>query len=335
MMRFNFLAQFLLLFLVGCIKPFEYHCSENPPKIPCTRIPEKIRIALVLGGGGAKGMAHVGVLEEFERAGIPIDIIVGCSVGSLVGALYCDTPNAAYIRTVLEPLKVGSFLDIHIFKAWYGLSEGKAMRRTLDRCLESKTFEEMDIPLLIVASDLHSGELVTIGGGPVIPAVEASSAIPVIYSPVQHYGRMLVDGGVVNPCPVCVAKKLNPDIVVAVELCAVLDHTYPSNLFTMALRSAEVSLLWQSENCIKHADVIIRPELSDIGIFENGKNHYIYEVGRQAAREMIPKIKRLFEERCCKKVENVECKQLEAETVPIETAGTMSCQETLLLKYNQ
>lgn len=297
-MRFFFLAQLLLLFLVGCVRPFQYHCLDKPPEIPCTRIPKKIRVALVLGGGGAKGLAHIGVLEELERANIPIDIIIGCSAGSLVGALYCDTPDAEYVRSVLEPMRVGSFLDIHVLKAWYGLSEGAAMRRTLKKCLESKTFEELNLPLLIVATDLHTGELVTIGGGPIIPAVEASSAIPVIYSPVQHYGRMLVDGGVINSCPVSVAKLLKPDIIIAVELSGILDNTYPANIFSIARRSAEVSLLWQSENCIIGADVIIRPELTNIGTFEKGRNHYIYEVGREAARELIPEIKRLFEERC-------------------------------------
>ena len=141
----------LLLLTSGCIRPFVYHPKAIPPEIPCTIIPEKIRLALVLGGGGAKELAHIGVLEEFERANIPIDIIIGCSAGSLVGALYCDAPNAAYIRDVLEPMKVGSFLDINILKAWYGLSEGVAMRRTLDKCLEAKTFEELKLPLLIVA----------------------------------------------------------------------------------------------------------------------------------------------------------------------------------------
>lgn len=294
-MRFLFLVQLILVLAVGCIRPFVYHPEDAPPEIPCTIIPAKIRLALVLGGGGAKGLAHIGVLEEFERANIPIDIIIGCSAGSLVGALYCDTPNAEYIRNVLEPMRVGSFLDIHILKAWYGLSEGTAMRRTLNKCLYAKTFEELQLPLLIVATDLYSCESVVIGGGPVIPAVEASSALPVIYSPVEHYGRIFVDGGVIDPCPVSVAKKLNADIVVAVDLCALLDHTCPTNIFAIAKRSAEITLLWQSEACVKNADVTIRPELRGIGTFQCGKNHQIYEAGREAARKAIPKIKYLLE----------------------------------------
>jgi NTE family protein len=287
----------VLTFFCGCTCPYVYHPTDEPPELPQCIVPQKIRLALVLGGGGAKGLAHIGVLEEFEKANIPIDIIIGCSAGSLVGAVYCDTPNAAYVRSVLEPMEVESFLDINIFKAWYGLSQGHAMNRTLHRCIEAKEFHELQIPLLVVATDLYSGQLVTFGGGPIIPAIQASTAIPIVYSPVELHGRVCVDGGVVDPVPVRIAQHLNSEIIVAVDLRGLLDHTFPQNMFGIAKRSAEITLLWQSETCIKEAHVVIRPNLNNIGTFQKGLNEQIYEAGRQAAVEVIPTIQALLKKR--------------------------------------
>jgi NTE family protein len=293
------------LLLGGCGKcPYQYDPLDTPPPLPVCYIPEKVKLALVLGGGGARGLAHLGVLEEFEKANIPIDIIVGCSAGSLVGALYCDNPDSAYVRSVLEPMKVKSFIDINIFRAWYGLSQGEAMCTTLNSCLEAKTFDKLKIPLLTVSSDLYSGELVTIGGGLIVPAVQASCAIPVVFSPIQLHGRVLVDGGVINPVPVRIAKLTNPDIIVAVDLRELLDKTFPTNMLHVATRSAEITLVWQSETCIKGADVIIRPKLGDWGTFDDNCHQQIFDAGRDAAREVIPQILALLAE----KAERAECK---------------------------
>lgn len=253
-------------------------------------MPDNIRLALVLGGGGARGLAHIGVLEEFERANIPIDIIVGCSAGSLVGAMYADCPNAAYCREILEPMNLKKFLDINIWKAWYGLAQGDAMRKTLQEHLTATTFDELQIPLLIVATDLYTGDLCTIGGGPIIPAVQSSCAVPMVYCPVQHLGRVFVDGGVIDPVPVCVAKRFDPEMIVVVDLECLLPRTFPKNIWEVGKRSAEITLLWQSKACLQGADVVIRPELDQVGTFEDGLNEVIYEAGRKAAREAIPQI---------------------------------------------
>lgn len=286
-----------LFSLTGCFCSYRLCPDRDPPPLPPAAIPPHIRLALVLGGGGARGLAHVGVLEEFENAGIPIDLIVGCSAGSLVGALYADCPYAEYVKTLLEPLKAKFLIDIDLSEARYGLSQGRYMKRVLRRCLYAKQFNELQIPFLLVATDLCSTDLVVIGGGDIIPAVQASCALPVIFAPVQLYGRVLVDGGVIDPVPVRVAKDLNAEIIVAVDLRGLLPTTTPTNLFEVATRSAEVTLLWQSEACIKDADVIIRPDLEDIGCFEDKFNDRIYRAGRKAAQDAIPKIKQLLAEK--------------------------------------
>jgi NTE family protein len=284
----------LSLLLTGCFSPQRFRPFDIPPPLPECQVPERIRLALVLGGGGAKGIAHIGVLREFEEANIPIDLIIGCSAGSMVGALYSDHPDADYLYSIVEPMNRRNLLDINIFSARYGLCSGNFLKKHLQRHLSVRKFHELKIPFLLVATDLHSGELVTIGGGDITPAVQASCAIPFVFVPVQLHGRVLVDGGVIDPVPVRVARDLGAELIIAVDVRGLLHPTLPTNLFGVATRSAEITLLWQSEGCIQDADVIIRPEVAHIGCFEDASHKIIYEAGRTAARQAIPQIKELL-----------------------------------------
>ncbi len=285
----------LLLLLSSCETRLEL--PEHPSPIPERPAPECIRVALVLGGGGAKGMSHVGVLAEFEKAGIPIDVIVGCSAGSIVGALYADYPNASYIKEILKPLRRWDILDINIWYGRYGLVQGGALRSFLRRNLSCRSFEKLQIPLYVVATDLLAGELVCINSGPIIPAVHASAAVPFVFSPVHLYQRWLVDGGVADPVPVRTAKKTGAAVVVAVDLSGLLPETCPTNLFGVATRSAEIKFFLQSESCVQGADVVIQPELGDVGLFDDKDPEHVYQAGCQAARKMIPKILELLSQK--------------------------------------
>jgi NTE family protein len=282
------LAAFLL---TSCFCPQHYYPSDNPPELPpCPPVSKPVRLALVLGGGGAKGLAHVGVLEELEAAHIPIDLIVGCSAGSIVGALYADDPSTENLKSTLLDLNPNILIDFDIWHARYGLCQGRSLRRFLRANLDAECFDELKIPFFIVATDLYSAELITIGGGPIIPAVEASSSIPLVFVPVALHGRVFVDGGVIDPVPVQVAKQFDPEVIVAVDLGSLLPQTLPTNLFGVASRSADIALLWQSEECVRDAHVVIRPELCGIGTFDDEFNEQIYQAGRVAAREALPKI---------------------------------------------
>lgn len=259
--------------------------------------PDCVRLALVLGGGGAKGIAHVGVLAEFEDHAIPIDVIVGCSAGSIVGALYCDCQCSSRVQHLLKPLKAWDILDINLWYCRYGLVKGGSLRKFLKRHLSCTQFEELQIPLYIVATDVIAGELVAFNSGPIIPAVHASAAVPFVFSPVYFHQRWLVDGGVADPIPVKTAKKTGAKIIVAVDLSGLLPKTCPTNLFGVATRSAEIKFLLQSESCLTGADVVIRPELGDMGLFDDRHPQHVYEAGRRAAREAIPKILELLAEK--------------------------------------
>lgn len=285
------------MLLSSCSCPHNYLPQCDPPTLPSFSVPEKIKIALVLGSGGVRGMVHVGILEEFENAGIQFDLLVGCSAGSIVGALYADCPEASKIQSCVKGLRRNSILDINLWQCRFGLSQGRALTGLLNKCLKAKTFEELKIPLVVVATDLNSGELVPIGSGSLIQAVKASCAIPLVFVPVEMHGRTLVDGGVINPVPVCVARDLGADLIIAVDLRELLNHTFPTNLFGVAARSTEIAFLWQSEACCQGADVVIRPTLCDIGTFDATKLSMLYEAGRAAARAAIPHIQELIQER--------------------------------------
>lgn len=332
-----------LTLLLGSCCPHHYVPTANPPSSPPFYVPEEIRVALILGSGGVRGMAHIGVLEELEAAGIPIDLIVGCSAGSIVGALYADNPNVEAIKTAVWNIRSDSLLDIDIWHCRYGLSQGRCLRRILDKYLEAECFETLKIPLVVVASDLHTGELVPMGAGDLVKAVQASCSIPFLYVPCEHMGRILVDGGVINPVPVKVARDLGADIIIAVDLCELLPHTFPTNLFQIVTRSAEIAFMWQNEVCTHDADVIIRPKTCGVGTFNDNMKSLLYEAGKRAAQEQIPAIKALlakYPRQTCDKpkwrlvhpicytpqisVEEEEEEEKEAEEAEAEESGAVS-----------
>jgi len=290
-----FLSMVLLLLFISSCGPNRYLPNKTPDPLPSFYVPEKIRVAVVLGSGGVRGMAHVGVLEELEAAGIPIDLIVGCSAGSMVGALYAANPNVAQIKHAVSCIRCNSILDIDLMECRYGLSNGRCLRSVLNKNLCAKTFDRLKIPLVVVASDLYTGELVPIGGGNLVKAVQASCSIPFVFVPCKHMGRILVDGGVINPVPVKVARDLGADVIIAVDLCELLPKTCPSNLFEIGDRSAEIAFMWQNQGCTRDADIIIRPRTCNVGTFNDDMKWAIYMAGKKAAREQMVNIKRQVE----------------------------------------
>lgn len=288
----RFAHFFLLIFsLTSCFCPHRYVADAVPDPLQPFYVHDRTRVALVLGSGGIRGMAHIGVLEELEAAGIPIDLIVGCSAGSLVGALYADHPCVEEIMPAVWEIRASSIFDLDLWNCRYGLSQDYCMKKVLNKYLGSETFEELQIPLVIVATDLHSGELVPIGSGDLSKAVQASCSIPFVFVPCEHMGRIFVDGGVINPVPVKVARDLGAEIVIAVDLGEMLPQTCPTNLFQIADRSAEIIFIWQNEACSRHADFVIRPKTCGVGAFNDAMKWQIYYAGKHAAQELMPKIK--------------------------------------------
>lgn len=215
------------------------------------------RIALVCGGGGAKGIAHVGVLRELERAGIHPDLIVGCSSGALIGALYAADPNINKLENLLIKVKCSEFFDFSFLSPRFGFMKANQMKRFLKLHMQHDDFAKLKIPLIITATDLISGETIEMSEGGVINALLASSAVPLIFKPVKYQGRLLVDGGVSNPIPVDVAKKHGAQIIIAVDVSAQLSTYGASHLFGIAKRSLEICYRELADRVVKDADVEI------------------------------------------------------------------------------
>lgn len=297
MLVFRSLLTFAILFFVGC-------SSVRPPKIvvPITEPkPVKyghIRLALVLGGGGARGLAHVGVLEVLEENEIPIDLIVGCSAGSMVGALYADKVSATEVRDTLLHLKRRDLLDTSFWSAiqspWRLKApiQGHLFQHFMHKNLSVTNFRDLKVPFIAVATDLATGETLALRSGPIVPAVRASCALPPFFNPVQLYGKTMLDGGVVDPVPVDVARSFNADLVVAVELTTKLRPEIPRNMFSLTNRCLHICYLRLSELNTQEADIVITPELEGAGIFEDSRNYFLYNAGRKAALAALPEIKR-------------------------------------------
>jgi NTE family protein len=290
--RCKFNSILLAFFLLASCQKGLYFCHDPEP-IPQPRW-EKVDFAIVLGGGGARGLAHIGVLEELYKEGIYPDMIIGCSAGSIVGALYSYFPKPDWIYKTLVGVKRGDLMRINLLDSRFGISKGSGIRALLYNSLGDCQFSDLKIPFQAVATDLHTGELVVLGAGAVVPAVHASSAVPCVFHPVNLYGRVLVDGGVANPVPVAVAKEAGAKVIIAVDLCLTLDPEPPCHLFGIAKRSAEISHITLSKYCTEGADLVIKPKVGHFGLFDDSVNEHIYQAGKDACREAMPQIKELL-----------------------------------------
>jgi NTE family protein len=279
----------LVIGLMGCStlefngQPHSYH-----PPLP---VLGNVKIALVLGGGGAKGLAHVGVLEELTAAGIKPDLIVGCSAGAIIGGLYADNPDLHRLKNLLMDRRREHMLNLSFSHLPFGLTDGDALKVFLEQNIQAKTFEELKIPFMAVATNLEYGDLVMFGKGPLVPAIRASAAFPGVFHPVRLNGTYFVDGGVVNNVPVNVAKRYGAEFIIAVELSTPLVETPPTNLLGVLKRSLEISLSHQSGEASKGADFIIRVPFKGVGTFDDHLNDHIYELGVQSVRQSMDQLK--------------------------------------------
>ncbi len=284
----------VLLFLTGCSS--SYHSTATPSEIPSFQAKKPAHTVLVLGGGGSKGFAHLGAIRELEAAGIRPDLIIGCSAGAIVGALYADEPEVAEIDKILLSMKRSDILDTSYFNCRFGIVKGHALEAFMEKTLRSKTFEELKIPLIVIATDLYTGDLIELSSKQIPIAVRASCSFPGVFEPVLYEGRYLVDGGVTSPLPVEIAKKYGAKVIIAIDLSEKLNDAKPSHFFGVAKRAMEIAYRKLIAQAIAMADIVIRMEFRDMGTFSDDMNEYMYEHGRAKARAAIPEIKKKLAE---------------------------------------
>ena len=283
-----FLALGMTFVLTACT-------TTGGPAFPLKRDdPKRPRIALVLGGGAARGFAHVGVIRALEQERIPIDLIVGTSVGSLIGAVYAYDLNSFELEWTAFKLEKEHLFDYALMSAVRGMGmvKGEKLEEFVKTKVPVKNIEDLKMPFVAVATDLNRGTRVVLDRGPVARAVRASSAIPGVFEPVKHQGRLLVDGGVIDNIPVSVARAKKADIVIAVDIGENVRNFKISNLVDVMLQSVNIMFNENVGFKKKEADILIRPSVGSVAMLDFSKKKEAMRAGIDATRSAMPEIKK-------------------------------------------
>jgi NTE family protein len=252
-------------------------------------------IGLALSGGAARGIAHIGVLEALEIEDIPVSAIAGTSAGSVIGALYAAGLPIAEIKRIVLHTKWNDIFRLSLPKL--GLIPSEGIYEFMERVLPVRKFSSLRIPFAAVATDLRTGEKVSITTGSIARAVQASCSLPVIFAPTVIGNRLLVDGGVVSQIPVRTAREvLGADKVIAVDVN--YKASLPQQLDGMVKIAMHLAILTAWRNAReeeKLADVVIGVNAKGIGLQELRKGRELLRRGRAAAEEKLPEIRKLLE----------------------------------------
>jgi len=271
-------------------------CGERPRPQPVPppagRVAVPPKIGLALGGGGARGFAHIGVLRVLEQEKIPIDVVVGTSVGSLIGALYCDQGrvlDAEYLALTVEEEDLFDYRAFSLFSG--GLVKGERLEKFLRANLKHASIEAMKVPFAAVAVDLELGTTAVFRSGPVAPAVHASCSIPGVFTPTRIGDRLYVDGGVTNPVPVSVARDLGGEVVIALSIPPPTRKPPSKNPIAIAYHSISIMTAELGRLRAAEADVVVEIEAGSIDFDDFSQKKRLIEVGEEAARAALPAIR--------------------------------------------
>lgn len=247
------------------------------------------RIGLALGGGAARGFAHVGVIEVLERAGFRPDLVVGTSAGSLVGALYASGMPPAVLRRTALSLEEGVLGDWSL--SVRGLLRGKALQDLVNRLVVHRPIERFAIPFAAIACDLYDGRAVQLRAGDAGLAVRASSAVPGVFEPVAIGGREYVDGGLVSPVPVRAARALGADYVIAVDIAAKPRFQETGSLPKVLLQTFAIMSQHLAVQELRDADLVLSPAVGDLSSADFGRRALAIEEGERAALAALPALR--------------------------------------------
>ena len=248
-----------------------------------------LKVGLALGSGGLRGLAHVGVLRVFEQERIPIDYVAGCSIGSIVGALYCAGLSPDAIWNLTKEMKRWRWADFPMSKM--GIFTGVRVLDTLNMLMNHKEFADLRIPLSVVAADLKEGREVIFTHGSVASAVRASMSVPGIFAPFEYDGHLLVDGAVLNPTPLDIVRAMGADIVIGVDLTSQGDYKINS-VFDVIIQTIDMMerQLMKYQTCDSH--FLIQPRTGHLSPSSYDSIDECVALGEAAAREIMPKLKK-------------------------------------------
>jgi len=264
----------------------------------------RLKIGLALGSGGAKGLAHIGVIKVLEKNNIPIDFIAGSSIGALIGGFYSATKDIKQVEEIVLSTNWRQLLSLIDPSLRRGLIKGEKIKKFIEAHIGKVKFQDLKIPLSVIATDLRTGEIIPINQGEVASAIRASISFPLIFKPVEREGRLLTDGGLSLSIPVEVVNKMGAGLVIAVNL----DADYFTNkgnnktdlgFYEIAINSINLLCHHLARWNVKNADIIVEPKLNvkKVGIvywnkFLDGRD--IILAGELAMKKKLPQLQKLI-----------------------------------------
>ncbi len=249
----------------------------------------KIRIGIALGGGAAKGFAHIGVIKMLEANGLQPEVISGTSAGSVVGALYASGMTSFQMQQTAVALDEATIRDVSLFSG--GVIKGQKLQDYVNAMVAQKPIERMKKPFAVVSTKLETGERTVFRRGNTGQAVRASSSIPGVFEPVAIGGYHYVDGGIVSPVPVDAARQLGADLVIAVDISNKATGKNPDGMLGIVNQSVAIMGQKLGEQELARADVIIRPRVSHIGPADFEQRNQAILEGEKAGLAALPQIR--------------------------------------------
>lgn len=277
----------LAALLTACAAPAPAPKPPVPAPVAVQKPP--LKIALVLGGGAARGFAHIGVIKSLEAQGIVPDIVVGTSAGSVVGALYASGMSGFELQNLALQMKEDLLADWTLPNR--GVLKGAALQDFINQNVKNQPIQKFPKPLGVVATDLQSGERVLFRGGNAGMAVRASSAVPGVFQPVEINGRDFVDGGLTSPVPAQAARSMGADFVIAVDISNVSRRERLSGTLDVLLQTFAIMGHTLSSHELKEADVVVRPQTAAVSSTDFEGRHLAILEGEKAAAAIMPELK--------------------------------------------
>ena len=281
----------LLMALAACttVKPPEVVTPSQTPQAP---EPKKVpKLGLALGGGAARGFAHIGVIQVLEENGIKPDMVVGTSAGSLVAAFYASGKTGAQLQWLADSMDESQLTDWSVPFLSRGMLRGDALGRYVNAQLNGLRIEDVKMPLGIVATDLQTGDGILFQRGDISTAVRASSAVPSVFEPVRIGNRDYVDGGLVSPVPVRYARQMGAEIVIAVDISSRPEDAKTTDMLKVLLQTFSIMGKSISQLEMAQAEVVVRPVMPDVGSTEFAARKKSIEAGRAAMKLALPALK--------------------------------------------
>ena len=291
----SFVAVIAALLVGGCATSStgvragdnSWQVVSAPPDV----VRKPLKIGLALGGGAARGFAHVGVIAVLEEAGLKPQIVVGTSAGSLVAALYATGKTSAQLQQTALNMEEVAITDWMLPIFGRGMFRGEALARYVNELTANRLIENMAIPLGIVATDLGNGQAVLFQKGDTGTAVRASSAVPAVFVPVRINGRDYVDGGLVSPVPVRFARQMGADVVVAVDISIPPEANPASDTLQILLQTFAIMGKSINQYELKDADVVVRPSQIGLKSADFSARQRAMDAGRAAMLAALPALK--------------------------------------------